>query len=65
MALFQCACIIIVHGVVAGQCSLPEGYVYGRTGAPPLSEIGRRKEGVAGETAASRVSWVVIKPFKK
>ena len=58
--LFWCVCIIMLHCVLAGQCPLPEGYVCRRTRAPPLSQIGRRKESVAGETAASRVSWVVI-----
>ena len=43
-------------GMFAGQCSLPQGDVYGRAGAPPLSKIGRREESVAGEIAASRVS---------
>ena len=58
--LFWCEFIIMLHCVLAGQCPLPEGHVYGGAGAPSLSQIGRRKESVAGETAASRVSWVVV-----
>ena len=50
--VYHIACV----ACYAAQFALPQGNVCRRVGAPPLSEVARREEGVAGKTSAGGVS---------